>query len=131
MTRYDTPLQLEVNVNKGVLYLHSLLTGQTLLRVCRIPDDLMQLFASGMVVIVIDLRRVPVRREGPSRRRQTIKTDPVYLSIPDWAEENFGEFSVIDSMDRTHFKFTSVPLNIMMQLWFGQFADITIGVTGR
>lgn len=130
-TSLDVPLQLEVDINRGVLYLHSLLTGQTLLRVCRIPNDLMQLFASGMVAIVIDLKRIPMRKEGPSTHRRTVKTDPVYLSLPDSTVGDAGKLFIKDSMGRTHFEFTSVPDYVMKQLWTNQFADITIGVTGR
>ena len=122
--------QLEINVNRGVIYVHSLLTGQTVLRVCRIPDDLMQLFWSGMVSLQIDLKRTPTRREGCSMRRNIAKTDPVCIKTPDSVQGDVGGFSIVDSMGRTLIEFTSVPMSVMLKLWTEQFVDITIGYTG-
>ncbi len=127
------PHQLEVDTNRGVLYLHNLMSGITALRVCQVPDDLIRLFEVGTVVI--DLVSTPVRRGGKAGK--IIKKEPAFLDISGAQELLVGEFpgpggfSIIDEAGLVYFEFKSVPANLIKDLWTGKFVDITLGYTGR
>ena len=117
----DPPHQLEVDTNRGVMYMHNLLSGITALRVCRIPDDLIHLFEAGTVVI--DLVHTPERRGG--KKGKIIKKEPAFFSI----EAN--SFGIVDEAGLVYFEFRNVPDNLIKELWLGHFIDITLGFTGR
>ena len=131
---YDhVPYQMEVDTSRGVIYLHNLMSGITALRVCRIPDDMIRLFDVGAVVI--DLAHSPVRRGGKSGK--VVKKAPTFISISGAQELLAGEppgpggFSITDEADLVYFEFRNVPANLINDLWFGNFVDITLGHTGR
>jgi len=115
------PHQLEVDTNRGVLYLHNLMSGITALRVCQIPDDLVRLFEVGTVVI--DLAHVPARRGGKAGK--IIKKEPAFLDI------RADEFGIVDEAGLVYFTFKGVSANLIKDLWLGKFVDITLGYTGR
>lgn len=129
----NVPHQLEVDTNRGVLYLHNLMSGITALRVCRVPDDLIRLFEVGTVVI--DLMHSPVRRGGKAGK--IIKKEPAFLDISGAQELLAGElpgpggFSIVDEAGLVYFEFKNVPANLIKDLWLGNFVDITLGYTGR
>ncbi|GAI86640.1 unnamed protein product [marine sediment metagenome] len=122
------PHQLEIDVSRGVIYLHNLLTGKTFLRVCRIPDDMIRLFEVG--VVVIDLLHSPIRRGGKGGK--IIKKEPTFLIISGGQEllagrlPGPGEFKIVDETDSAYFEFRNVPANLIRDLWFGEFVDITL-----
>lgn len=127
------PHQLEVDTGRGVLYLHNLMSGQTALRVCQIPDDLVRLFEVGTVVI--DLIHTPVRHGGESGK--IVKKEPVFMSISGTEELlarqplSPGGFTIEDEASLVYFEFRNVPGNLLDGLWRGNFVDITLGYTGR
>ena len=126
----QVPHELEVDTGRGVLYLHNLMMKQTVLRVCRIHDELMRLFASGLISIGIDLKNTTIRRGGPVRGR-IMKIAPVFLNLPDFFKPGEGTFSIVDENKHLFFEFRHVPEKNIKDLWKGNFTDITIGVTGR
>lgn len=125
----DVPHQLEVDTGRGVLYLHNLLMeGQTVLRVCRIPGDVLQVFAGGIGTVSIHLKTTATGRGIP--RGKIIKKQPVFLNIPGSFPEVGGEFSIVNEAGQIFFEFGDVPGELMKALWRGDFADITLGYTG-
>lgn len=118
------PHQLEVDTGRGVLYVHSLLRGVTALRVCRIPDESVRLFASEDGIVVIDLRGYSHRLE-PHLKGRTIKKEPVFFDIRE------DSFTVRSQAGVTLFEFKNVPLRLINDLRLGDFVDITLGYTGK
>ena len=130
----NLPHQLEVDTSRGVIYLHNLLMGQTVLRVCRVPDDIIRMFEMGTVVI--DLVRTPIRHGGGAGK--VIKKEPVFLSISGAQQlltgtlpSGPGSFTIVDEAGQVYFEFRNVPERLIKDLWFGNFVDITLGHTGR
>lgn len=130
------PFQLEVDTGRGVIYLHNLMSGQTALRVCRIPDDIIRLFETGTVAI--HLVRTPARKMGEvSKSGKIIKKEPVFLDISGaqiilaGRPPGPGEFSIADEAGLVFFEFENIPANLVRDLWIGKFVDITLGYTGR
>jgi len=127
------PHELEVDISRGVIYLHNLVMGGTVLRVCRVPDDIIRMFEIGTVVI--DLVRTPIRHGGKGGR--IIKKSPVFLSISGSEQiltgvlPDTGSFSIADEAGQIYFEFKNVPGRLLKDLWYGEFVDITLGVTGR
>lgn len=131
----DPPHELEVDLRRGVLYVHSILAGQSVLRVCRIPDNVLWMFASGAGTAYIDLKTVAVRGQvsgSSGTLKGTIEKQPVFLDIPEsYSVVDGGIFSIADEAGLALFSFSGVPGSIMKRLWYGEFADITIGFTGH
>ena len=126
----DPPHQLEVDTGRGVLYLHAFVAGQTVLRVCRIPDDLIGPFVQGTGTVSINLKHTPAR-EGRAAYERVVKKEPVFLSLPQQPKEEGNSFSIDDIAGTVLFDFEDVPGKVIEDLRFGRFADITIGYTGR
>lgn len=140
------PHQLEVDLGRGVLYMHSYLTGATALRVCRIPGRVLWQFLAGVGIFapgvpVIDLQTTTPDALGESTGlKGIVKREVALFDLPEYTNGG-GRFVITGweslediyrgEVSREFFVFTSVPLHIVKQLWFGEFADITIGFTGR
>lgn len=128
-TEYSSPPhQLEIDLQRGVLYLHSLLIGRSSLRVCRIPDYVMWPFIAGTGPGVIDLKTTPERAEGHTLKGR-VEREPVFLDLPAESIDDGGSFAVRDIADTVLFVFHGVPGQIIKDLWLGEFADITVGWT--
>lgn len=136
------PHQIEVDVGRGVLYIHSLMIGKTVLRICRIPDIVM---IEGLVYLPkhfwsmsLGLKTTPSGKGmsgHPLWRRghvMVVKKEPVFFVLPDFFQmAEGGSFSVADEAGSVVLTVDDVPVRIMKSLWLGEFADITIGVTRR
>lgn len=118
----ELPYQLEVDTSRGVLYLHNPRTGQSVLRICRIPDDLIRVFGRDFGTVIIDLKETPVRIGGNVRGR-TIKIEPAFLYVDP------SNFTIEDG--GMHLEVNNVPESLIKDLQAGRFVDITLGFTGR
>lgn len=114
------PHQLEVDTGRGVLYLHNLLTGETILRVCQIPDDIIGMFEIGTVVI--DLVHTSAKHGGKGSK--TIQ-EPTFLNITG------NSFVITNEGGQIFFEFKEVPAHLIKNLRLGDSVDITLGITGR
>lgn len=120
------PHQLEVDTQRGVLYLHNLLSGMTVLRVCRIPGDILDVFMSRVGSTTISL--LYTHTGGGIPRGRIVKREPVFLSFPPDVSTSFD----INDVDvRTIFSFRDVPYKLVNDLLMGGVVDITLGITGR
>lgn len=119
----DVPLQLEININRGFIRLHSLLTGREILHLGRISDELMQLYSSGLISLDLDIERTPVRRSGASTRHHTIKTDPVYIDI----NPRERKFTILNSRRFKTISVSSIPQDAINRLSLGQWVHLDIG----
>jgi len=125
------PYKLEVDTGRGVLYLHSLLTGQTVLRICRIPEETTMVFLAGrsptLDIMAAHPRRIEARELG-----SIVEFSPVFLNIAGpFPPEERGAFTIETESGRILFEVVGVPRREMKSLWMGEFTDITIGLTGR
>ena len=116
------PLELELDMSRGVLYLHDPTSGKTVLRICRIPDALEDKFITeGMT---IDLSSVTPRGEGYSSRGK-INMAPVFINT-------YGDmFTVAKEQGEIYLMVQGVPQHILSALKDYEFADITLGYTKR
>jgi len=127
----NAPHELEIDTSRGVIYLHNLMDGKTVLRVCRIPDDLIHLTNIG--TITIDLIRTPSRHGHTPGK--IIKKSPTFLNLSgaekmmDLQTPEAGRFSINDESGMILVEFWSVPGRLLKDLWFGNFVDITLGYT--
>jgi len=128
----DVPHELEVDLGRGVLYLHNLIAGTTVLRVCRIPRDTITLVTIGTPVI--DLINSP--SGGRNTAGKVIKRKPAFLEISgsesmmDMRVPPTGSFQINNEAGQSYFDFKNVPGNLLYDLWMGKFVDITMGYTG-
>lgn len=129
----DPPHELEVDTGRGVIYVHNLLSAETVLRVCRVPRDVIG-------VIEIDCTAMIDLVHSPSSARNVqgriIKKKPVFI-IPSGKEAMLdmkgppdGNFKITNLEGQSYYEFTSVPGNLIFNLWVGKFVDITLGYTG-
>lgn len=127
----DVPHELEIDTNREVIYLHNLMDGRTVIRVCRIPDNLIHLVNVG--TIVIDLVRTPSRHGHTPGK--VAKKSPTFLNLSgeermlDLQTPETGRFSINDESGMILVEFLNVPGRLLKDLWFGKFADITLGFT--
>lgn len=117
------PLEYELGTGRGVLYLHDTTTGISVLRMCRIPDAIVDTMLSGTASI--DLASVVPRSEGIIVGGGTAKIAPVFIEVGD------NSFSVVKETGELLFEVRGVPQNILDTLRAYGFADITLGYTER
>lgn len=134
------PHQLEVNLSRGILYMHNCLTGVTSLRVCRIPRrELQEFLVPALGAPVIDLGLViPGPPGGVTGLRGVERREIALLDLPEYTDGG-GRFAIIGwnklediyrgEVSKEFFVFTSVPVRVVTKLWMGEFTDITLGVT--
>lgn len=125
------PHQLEVDTDRGVLYMHDLTAGQTVLRVCRIADHILVGFYNELGTVQLPLRSVIPRIRGVEERKGVLKKEPTFINLPDHWDSNNGLFTIETEAGAVMFEFYNVPDRVMKSLLAGEFTDITIGVTGR
>jgi len=115
------PLELEADISRGVLYLHDLRTGITLLRICRIPEEVMAKVPTYGAVLDLAIAHPRVK----TIRGKRFKKSPVFLDI--YKEDN--RFSImVDDWD-TVISVENVPMDYLGSLEKSKFTDITVGVT--
>lgn len=140
----EAPNELEVDVARGVLYVHSLIIGDTRLRMCSIPDDVFTL--SGIMSLGprdmffhldVDLATTPAGRgmsDNPLYKKGATviyRRKPVFFALPGFIEPSgISSFSVVNEAGAPYLDVHGVPEYITKQLWLGKFADITVGHTG-
>ena len=130
----NPPHELKVDIGRGVVYLHNFLMGQTVLRVCRIPDCVIRLFE--VETVVVDLASTPERQEGIRRRGPVQRRSPSFLVISgadrmlSRTELDTGNFQIVGMSDKPYFEFRNVPGSLLYRLWVGVFVDMTLGITG-
>lgn len=118
------PLELEVDISRGVLYLHDTTTGITVLRICRIPSGLRQIPVSGTVTI--DLKAVEedlILIPGVGRLRKA----PVFTEVSIAG----GYFVITDEAGLILIEVLNVPHQLLDTLKNYEFTDITCGYTGK
>lgn len=120
------PLELELTVSK-VLYLHDTTTGVTVLRICRIPGELISYLPSLSLWKVLTIDLVIVRAELGGEVPRGIKTSPVFLEVSEAGEY----FVVVDEAGNIILEVLSVPQHLLASLKNYEFADITCGYTGK
>ena len=118
------PYKLEVDTSRGVIYLHSLMTGDTRLRVCRVHEDYTKIFEQGTGTVSIHLESSPVRNILHTGGK-VITKEPVFLELGE------NSFTICDETGTVLLEFRQVPERLIQDLFTGTFTDITMGHTGR
>ena len=122
------PYELEADPGRGVLYLHSLKTGITVLRICRIPKEIWDVFMREGEPSTIDLLHAQPRVSVREDKGRVIRRSPVFLDI----DPNYTGFSInISDYEGIWTEVMNVPSDLVRTLERGEFVDITLGVTGR
>jgi len=122
------PYELEIDPTRGVLYLHDLKTGISLLRICRIPEEVLKDFGKEGEPLIIDLLYTQPKVSPQASKGRAIKRSPVFLDI----SSGYTEFSIIVSdYEGIWIEVLNVPESLVKTLERGEFVDLTLGVTGR
>jgi hypothetical protein len=129
----NPPHELEVDTGRGVIYVHNLISAETVLRVCRVPRDVIRVIEIDCTAI-IDLVHSPSSIRNVEGRM--IHKKPVFI-IPSGKEAMLdmkappdGSFKIINIKGQSYYEFTSVPGQLIFDIWVGKFVDITLGYTG-
>ncbi len=115
-------LEYELDTGRGVLYLHDLTIGMSVLRICRIPDGAVDMMLSGTAEL--DLATTTPRSESIIGEGK-VRIAPVFLEV---SEESF---IVVKETGGILLEVKGVPENILATLREYKFSDITIGWTRR
>ena len=122
------PYELEVDPGRGVLYLHSLQTGLTVLRICKIPEEVWKDFGKEGYPVSIDLLYTQPKTSPQIHRGKIIKRSPVFLEFD---PRHLTEFTIIISdYEGIWIDVLNVPEDLVKTLERGEFVDITLGYTG-
>jgi len=122
------PYELEVDPGRGVLYLHSLPIGLTVLRICRIPEEVWKDFGKEGYPVLIDLLRTQPKVSPEVTGMKIIKESPVFLDIG----PRYTGFTIdISAYKGIWIDVLNVPEDLVRTLEKGEFVDVTLGYTGR
>jgi len=118
----DKPYELEVDTGRGVIYLHEPMTGATVLRICRVPEEVTDTILGGGTGDLVLSYAVP--RIGYVGGR-VIRKSPVFLAFedPEWIR-------IEDESGQVLLDVRGIPPGMSSGLRLGKFTDITVGVTG-
>lgn len=116
------PLELESHTNRGVVYLHNLATGQSTLRICRVPENVMERIPR--YGAELDLSTATPRL-GLTEGR-TYKKSPVFLSM----DRPSKSFMVVTEAGEGILTVKAVPTRLLDTLDKLEFTDITVGISG-
>lgn len=117
-------LMLRLDAARGVLYVDNATTGETVLRICRIPERVTQRIPH--YGAVLDLQTAEPYIARVSRAREWKKA-PVFLTI-----EAMSRFFLIETESgKIMLEVRSLPLETIRTLENREFTDITTGYTGR